>query len=95
MVKTDVVKEPVEKVTHKKIMKAMHKMKSGKATESVIERQIRTLISLNGMHFRLMPGKGTVDAIFIVRRMPKEYLNKEMNCICVLLAWKRHLIDFS
>ena len=40
-----------------------------KIVEKVLERRIRTLINLNEMQFGFMPGKGTVDAIFIVRRM--------------------------
>ena len=40
-----------------------------KIVERVPERQIRTLVNLNDMQFGFMPGKGTVDAIFIVRRM--------------------------
>ena len=48
-----------------------------KIFERVLERQIRTLISLNRMQFEFMPGKGTMDAIFIVSRMGKEYQKKE------------------
>ena len=40
-----------------------------KIVEKVLERQIQTLVNLNKMQFGFMPGKGTVDAIFIVRRM--------------------------
>ena len=39
--------------------------------------------------------KGTVDAIFIVTRMQVGYLKKEKKLhICVLLTWKRLLIEF-
>ena len=38
-----------------------------KIVESVLERQIRTLVNLNEMQFGYMPRTGTVDAIFIVR----------------------------
>ena len=48
-----------------------------KIFERVVERQIRTLINLNEMQFGFMPGKGTVDAIVIVRRMQKEYQKKD------------------
>ena len=47
-----------------------------KIVERVLERQIRTLINLNKMQFGFMPGKATVDAIFIVRRMQEEYQKK-------------------
>ena len=48
-----------------------------KIVERVLERRIRTLINLNEMQFGFMPGKGTVDAIFIVRRMQEEYQKKD------------------
>ena len=40
-----------------------------KIVERVLEGQIQTLVNLNEKQFGFMPGKGTVDAIFIVRRM--------------------------
>ena len=40
-----------------------------KIVERMLERRIRTLVNLNEMQFEFMPGKRTVDAIFIVRRM--------------------------
>ena len=51
-----------------------------KIVERVLERRIRTLINLNKMQFGFMPGKGTVDAIFIVRRMQEEYQKKLYVC---------------
>ena len=46
-----------------------------KIVERVLERRIRTLVNLNEMQFGFMPG--TVDAIFIVRRMQEEYQKKD------------------
>ena len=40
-----------------------------KIVERVLERRIRALLNLNKMQFGFMPEKGTVDAIFLVRRM--------------------------
>ena len=48
-----------------------------KIVERVLERRIRTLVNLNEMQFGFMPGKRTVDAIFIVRRMQEEYQKKD------------------
>ena len=48
-----------------------------KIVERVLERQIRTLVNLNEMQFGFKPGKGTVNAIFIVKRMQEEYQNKD------------------
>ena len=53
-----------------------------KIVERVLERQIRTLVNLNEMQFGFMPGKGTVDAIFIVRRMQEKYQKKDKLCMC-------------
>ena len=35
------------------------------------------MVKVNEMQFGFMPGKGTVDAVFILRRLQKEYLEKE------------------
>ena len=43
----------------------------------VTERRIRTIINLNKMQFGYMPGKRTVNAIFIVRRMREKYQKKD------------------
>ena len=51
-----------------------------KIVERVLERRIRTLVNLNKMQFGFMPGKGLVDAIFIVRRMQEEYQKKLYMC---------------
>ena len=48
-----------------------------KIVDRVLERKIRTLINLNKMQFGFMPGKGTMDEIFIVRRMQEEYEKKD------------------
>ena len=48
-----------------------------KIVERVLEKRIRSLVILDEMQFGFMPGKGTVDAIFIVRRMQEEYQKKE------------------
>ena len=48
-----------------------------KIVERVLERRIRTLVNLNKMQFGFMPGKGTMDATFIVRRMQDKYQKKD------------------
>ena len=60
--------------------------------ERLLERRIRSLVTLNKMQFGSMPGKGTVDAIFIVRRMQEEYQKRTRSCICVLLTRRKLLI---
>ena len=54
-----------------------------KTVERILERRIRTPVNLSKMKFGLMLGKGTVDAIFIVRQMQEEYQkNNEKLYMC-------------
>ena len=64
-----------------------------KIVETVLQRRIRTLVNLNKMQFGFMPGKKTVDAIFIVRRMQEKYQKKDkkLYSICILLTSQKLL----
>jgi hypothetical protein len=48
-----------------------------KIVERVLEKRIRKLVNVDEMQFGFMPGKGTTDAIFILRRLQEEYRDKE------------------
>ena len=48
-----------------------------KVVERVIERRLRSKVVINDMQFGFRPGKGTTDAIFIVRQMQERYLEKK------------------
>ena len=43
-----------------------------KIVERVLER-IRELVNIDLMQFGFMPGRGATDALFVVRRIQKEY----------------------
>ena len=45
--------------------------------EKVLEKRLRHVVKVNEMQFGFMPGKGTIDAVFILRRLQEEYLEKE------------------
>jgi len=47
-----------------------------KIVERVLDRRINILINLNNMQFGFMPGKGTTNALFILRRMQEECHDK-------------------
>ena len=64
-----------------------------KYVERVLERQIRTLVNLNKTQFGFVPGKGTVDAIFIARKCRRNTKRRTRSSICVLLTWKKLLIE--
>ena len=53
-----------------------------KIVERVQERRIRTLGNLKKLEFEFRSGKATVDAIFIARRMHKEYQKDKKLYMC-------------
>ena len=38
---------------------------------------LESMVKVDEMQFGFMPGKGTIDAVFILRRLQEEYLDKE------------------
>ena len=48
-----------------------------KIVERVLEKRIRELVKVDDMQFGFMPGKGTTDALFILRRMQEEFRERE------------------
>ena len=51
-------------------------------------------IKIDDMQFGLMKGKGTTDAIFIVRQMQENFRIKERSSTLALCVWKKLLIGF-
>ena len=47
-----------------------------KGIERVIEKIIRERISIDDMQFGFMPGRGTIDVIFILRQLQEKHLAK-------------------
>ena len=48
-----------------------------KIVERVLERRIRELVNIYSMWFGFMSGRGTTDALFVVRRMQENHRNKK------------------
>jgi len=48
-----------------------------KAVERLLEKRLRDIVKIDKMQFGFMPGKGTIDAIYIVRRVQECYLGKK------------------
>ena len=47
-----------------------------KIVERVLEMIIQCLVSMNKIQFGFMPGRWTIDALFILCRMQEEYQDK-------------------
>ena len=48
-----------------------------KIAEKILEKSMRKIVTIDDMQFSFMPGKGTIDAVFILRRIQEEYLAKQ------------------
>ena len=48
-----------------------------KVSERAIEQNIRELVDIDAMQFGFIPGKGSMDAIFIARQLQDRYLEKK------------------
>ena len=56
-----------------------------KVRERVLEKRIRCQVSIVNMQFGFMPGKGTTDAIFIMRQVQEKHQAKKKEvvlCFC-------------
>ena len=49
---------------------------------------------IDDMQFGFMPGEGTIDAVFILRRMQEEYSAKQKILYMCFVDLKKHLIEF-
>ena len=47
-----------------------------KILESVIDGRVRRIVTVDGMQFGFVAGKGTTDAIFLVRQLQEKYVAK-------------------
>ena len=45
-----------------------------KIFETIVERRLRKLITVNNMQFGFSPGKGTTDAIFIIQQLQEKHI---------------------
>ena len=66
--------DPLQCSSHRGIKLLEHAMK---VHERVIEKRIRAQVKMNEMQFGFMPGRGTTDAIFVIRQMQEKFLQKE------------------
>ena len=48
-----------------------------KIVDKALENTFRKIVTMDDMQFGLVPGKRTVDTVFILKRIQKEYIAKE------------------
>ena len=47
-----------------------------KIIKKVLEKRLSKIATIDDMQFGFMPGKGTIDAVFSLRRIQEEYIAK-------------------
>ena len=48
-----------------------------KVLEGVLEKRLRQKVKIDDMQFGFVPGKGTVDAIFMVRQLQEKFWKRK------------------
>ena len=67
---------------YKEVKLLKHGMKIAKR---VLEKRIGALVEVDDMQLNFMPGRRMTDALFIVKRMPKKYMEKDKKLhICLV-----------
>ena len=52
-----------------------------KVVEMVLAKRLCRIMKVNEMQFGFMPERGTIDAVFILRRLQEEYHAKKVVCV--------------
>ena len=65
-----------------------------KVLERVVENRVRGSVDLSDMQFGLRPGRGTMNAIFIVRQMQEKYLAKRKELWMAFVDLEKALIVY-
>ena len=60
-----------------------------KVLERIVDGLIRQLVSIDNSQFGFVPGRGTTDAIFVVRQLQQNYLaaNKRLHLVGAEKKW--------
>ena len=66
-----------------------------KVFERVMERKTKNLVSLDDMQFGFRPGRGTTDAIFIVRQIQEKFLAPKKYPWMALIVWTWKIVRRS
>ena len=64
-----------------------------KILERIVESLIRQLVSINNYQFGFVPGRGTADAIFVVRQLQGKYLAGN-NRLCMAFVDSEKAFDW-
>ena len=63
-----------------------------KRYKKILDGCFREVVDIDKMQHGFIPRRGTVDAVFVLRRLTEKFIAKKKNLFLYLLAWKRLLI---
>ena len=78
---------PLNPNSHRGIKLLEHALK---LVKQVLDGPLRKVVDIDKMQYGFMPGRGTVDAEFVLRRLSEKF--RARNKLLYLLTWKRLLI---
>ena len=53
--------------------------------QKILERRLRTLITVNNMQFGFSSGKGTTDTVYIIQQLQEKHLEVHKDLVFILL----------
>ena len=59
------------------VYRAVKLLEHGRSLKGYWRKGLRALVEVDDMQFGFMPGRGTIDALFIVKRMQEAYRKKD------------------
>ena len=65
-----------------------------KVLERIVDGLIRQLVSIYDSQFGFVPGRGTTDAIFVVRQLQEKHLAANKRLYMLSQTWRRLLIEY-
>ena len=64
-----------------------------KLYEQILDRHLHEVVDIDNMKYRLMQGRGTVGAVFVLRKLTEKFSAKN-KLFLHLLTWKRLCFEF-
>ena len=61
---------------------------SSKLYEKILDEHFREVVDIDKILYGFIPGRGTVDAVFILRRLTEKFRAKKKQGFLYLLIWK-------
>ena len=65
-----------------------------KIWERVVELRLRRIVTISENQFDFMPGRSTMEAIHLVRRLVKQFWERKKNLHMIFIDLEKHIAEF-